>query len=95
MRHFRCLGVSVQEGLLFLLMLPQYAIIVLLRKRSIDMAKPLRYDAVLRARITSDQFHFLKAYAARYNTDMSQVVRDYIGRLEKSERRRGRKEAAN
>ena len=56
------------------------------------MAKPLRYDAVLRVRLTSEQFEFLKGYAARYDMDMSRVIRDYIGKLEKSERRRRRKE---
>ena len=56
------------------------------------MARPLRYDAVLRVRLTSEQFDFLKEYAARYDTDMSQVIRDHIGELEKSERRRRRKE---
>jgi len=56
------------------------------------MAKPLRYDAVLRVRLTSEHFDFLKEYAARSDADMSQVIRDYIGRLEKSETRRRRKE---
>ena len=56
------------------------------------MARPLRYDAVLRVRLTSEQFDFLKEHAARYDMDMSQVTRDYIGKLEKSERRRRRKE---
>ena len=56
------------------------------------MARPLRYDAVLRVRLTSEQFDFLKEYTARSDTDMSQVIRDYIGKLEKSERRRTRKE---
>ena len=56
------------------------------------MARPLRYDAVLRVRLTSEQFDFLKEYAGRYDTDMSQVIRDHIGELEKSERRRRRKE---
>ena len=56
------------------------------------MAKLLRYDAVLRVRLTSEQFDFLKEYTARSDTDMSQVIRDYIGELEKSETRRRRKE---
>ena len=56
------------------------------------MAKPLRYDALLRVRLTSEQFDFLKEYTARSDTDMSHVIRDYIGKLEKSETRRTRKE---
>ena len=56
------------------------------------MARPLRYDAVLRVRLTSEQFDFLKEYSARSDTDMSQVIRDHIGELEKPERRRRRKE---
>ena len=56
------------------------------------MSRPLRYDAVLRVSLTSEQFAFLKEHAARYDMDMSQVTRDYIGKLEKSERRRRRKE---
>ena len=56
------------------------------------MARPLRYDGVLRVRLTSERFDFLKEYAARPDSDMSQVIRDYIGKLEKSERRRRRKE---
>ena len=56
------------------------------------MARPLRYDAVLRVRLTSEQFDFLKEYAARYDTDMSQVIRDHIGKLEQLERRPRRKE---
>ena len=56
------------------------------------MARPLRYDAVLRVRLTSEQFDFLKEYTARYDIDMSQIVRDYIGKLEKSETRHRRKE---
>ena len=56
------------------------------------MARPLRYDAVLRVRLTSEQFDFLKEHAARCDMDMSQVIRDHIGKLEKSERRRRRKE---
>ena len=50
------------------------------------MARPLRYDAVLRVRLTSEQFGFLKEYTARSDTDMSQVIRDYIGKLELGER---------
>jgi len=46
------------------------------------MAKPLRYDAVLRVRLSSEQFDFLKEYAARSDTDMSQVISDYISKLE-------------
>ena len=56
------------------------------------MAKPLRYDAVLRVRLSSEQFDFLKEYAARSDTDMSQVISDYISKLEQSETRRRRKE---
>ena len=56
------------------------------------MAKPLRYDAYLRIRMTKEQFEFLKEYAARYDTEMSQLVRDYIGKLQRSERRCGRRE---
>ena len=56
------------------------------------MARLLRYDAVLRVRLTSEQFGFLKEYAARYDMDMSQIVRDYIGKFEQLERRRRRKE---
>jgi len=56
------------------------------------MAKPLRYDAVLRVRLSSEQFEFLKEYAARSDTDMSQVIRDHISKLEQSETRRRRKE---
>ena len=56
------------------------------------MARPLRYGAVLRVRPTSEQFDFLKEYAARYDTNMFQVIRDYIGGLEKSERPHRRKE---
>ena len=56
------------------------------------MARPLRYDAVLRVRLTSEQFDSLKEYTARSDTDMSQVIRDYIGKLEQLERRRRRKE---
>ena len=46
------------------------------------MARPLRYDAVLRVRLTSEQFDFRKESTARYDMDMSQIVRDYIGELE-------------
>lgn len=56
------------------------------------MAKPLRYDAYLRIRMTKEQFEFLKEYAARYDTEMSQLVRDYIDKLQRSERRCGRRE---
>ena len=59
---------------------------------SVDMARLLRYHAVLRLRVTSEQYEFLKEYAARYDTDMSQIVRDYIGKLEQLETRRRRKE---
>ena len=56
------------------------------------MARPLRYDAVLRVRLRSEQFDFLKEYTARSDTDMSQVIRDHLGKLEMSETRRRRKE---
>ena len=56
------------------------------------MARPLRYDAVLRVRLTSEQFDFLKEHAARYDTDMSQLISEYIGKLEQLERRPRRKE---
>ena len=56
------------------------------------MAQPLRYNAVLRLRLTSEQFDSLKEYAARYDTDMSQLIRKYIGKLEQSETRPRRKE---
>ena len=56
------------------------------------MARPLRYDAVLRVRLTSKQFEFLKEYAARDDTDMSQIIREYVDKLEQSEKRRRRKE---
>ena len=52
------------------------------------MARALRYDAVLRLRLTSEQFDFLREYAASYDMDLSQLIRDYIGKLEKPERRR-------
>jgi len=50
------------------------------------MAKPLRYDAVLRVRLASEQLDFLKEYAAKWDTDLSQVIRDHIGEFEQSER---------
>ena len=56
------------------------------------MARPLRYDAVLRLRLTSEQFEFVKEYTARGDLDMSQIIRDYIGELEQLERRPRRKE---
>jgi len=56
------------------------------------MAKPLRYDTVLRVRLTSEQFDFLKEYSARSDTDMSQVIRNYVCKLGKSETRHRRNE---
>ena len=58
----------------------------------VDTSIILRYHEVLRLRLSSEQFDFLKEYAARSNTNVSQVARDYIGKLEKSETRRRRKE---
>ncbi|MCH8296244.1 hypothetical protein IH992_34630 [Candidatus Poribacteria bacterium] len=51
------------------------------------MAKPLVYDAVLRVRLTKEQFDFIKSYAEQHNTDMSQIVRDFIEKLDKKEKR--------
>ena len=50
------------------------------------MAKPLVYDAVLRVRLTSEQFQFFKSYAETYDTDMSLIVRDLIENLNKREK---------
>jgi len=50
------------------------------------MAKLVRYDAVLRLRLTSELFRFVKQYAASYDMDMSQLIRDYIGKLEMNAR---------
>ena len=52
------------------------------------MAKPLIYDAMLRVRMTKKQFQFLKSYAEGHGTDMSQLVRDFIEKLERDGKRR-------
>jgi len=56
------------------------------------MATPLRNNAPLKARLTSEQSDFIKEYAARSDTDMFQVVSNYISKLEQPEKQRRREE---
>ena len=48
----------------------------------------MKYDQVIRVRLTQEQFHFLKGHAQQNKVDMSQMIRNFIDKLEREERSR-------